>query len=319
MRRARCFLLLAAFLWGGALAALADPLKTCVWGLDDPPPGCSSPEALQPPANAMGFDEGNYETASGLSKFLNADPSGFGGGLNMYQFCDGNPISLTDPFGLGAQGDNGSGFSWIGHFTPGSFGPLSSVPGPYSYFDGTGVASGVAAEGLNLASTLGNEFSQVGNAALTTIGTLGNALNGFADYAGVPGFFTAIAPEMGGLSAAEDGTAALQPMADAAYQTGTTRIVAGYEVGGNAGLVGNTYNVNIWALYQTSNPQGPFALVNALSAEASAAGASQISIVGSAITPTSTLQGLTPGIAGRLGLQFQQISPTTILLQGAVH
>jgi len=37
--------------------------------------------------------------------------------------------------------------------------------------------------------------------------------------------------------AAEGGTAALQPMVDAAFQTGTIRNVAGYELGGNAGLV----------------------------------------------------------------------------------
>jgi len=108
--------------------------------------------------------------------------------------------------------------------------------------------------------------------------------------------------------AAEGGTAALQPMADAAFQTGTIRNVAGYELGGNAGLVGNTYNVNLWGLYATENAQGPFALVNALNAEASAAGASQISITGNAVVK-----------AGRLGFQFQQINPTTILLQGAVH
>ena len=118
--------------------------------------------------------------------------------------------------------------------------------------------------------------------------------------------------------AANTGTRALQPMADAAFQTGTARTLAGYELGGNAGLVGNTYNVNLWALYQTPAPQGPFALVNALRAEASAAGASQISITGNALTPLSTLRGLTPGTAGRLGLEFRQVSPTTILLQGPV-
>ncbi len=39
-----------------------------------------------------------------LCRFMNADPSSFEGGLNFYAFADGNPISLIDPFGLGAQG-----------------------------------------------------------------------------------------------------------------------------------------------------------------------------------------------------------------------
>jgi hypothetical protein len=118
--------------------------------------------------------------------------------------------------------------------------------------------------------------------------------------------------------AAEGGTAALQPMADAAFQTGTIRNVAGYELGGNAGLAGNTYNVNLWGLYATENAQGPFALVNALKGEASAAGASQISITGNAVVNQGLLN-ISPGVASRLGFQFQQINPTTILLQGAVH
>jgi RHS repeat-associated protein len=40
-----------------------------------------------------------------LCRFINQDPSGFGGGMNFYAFADGNPISLIDPFGLGAVGE----------------------------------------------------------------------------------------------------------------------------------------------------------------------------------------------------------------------
>jgi len=35
-----------------------------------------------------------------LCRFINADPLKFGGGLNFYAFCDGNPISNEDPLGL---------------------------------------------------------------------------------------------------------------------------------------------------------------------------------------------------------------------------
>jgi hypothetical protein len=39
-------------------------------------------------------------------RFLNADPSGFSGGSNWFAYADGNPISLSDPFGLLADKDD---------------------------------------------------------------------------------------------------------------------------------------------------------------------------------------------------------------------
>jgi uncharacterized protein RhaS with RHS repeats len=47
-----------------------------------------------------------------LKRFINADPAGMAGGMNWYAYADGNPISLLDPFGLGAQGEN-SPSKWI--------------------------------------------------------------------------------------------------------------------------------------------------------------------------------------------------------------
>jgi len=47
-----------------------------------------------------------------LCRFISSDPSGFGGGLNTYAYASGNPVSLIDPFGLGAIGENGSS-SWM--------------------------------------------------------------------------------------------------------------------------------------------------------------------------------------------------------------
>lgn len=42
-----------------------------------------------------------------LCRFISADPSGFGGGLNMYAYANGNPVSNADPFGLGALSEAG--------------------------------------------------------------------------------------------------------------------------------------------------------------------------------------------------------------------
>ena len=43
-----------------------------------------------------------------LRRFLNEDPSGFSGGMNLYAFAGGDPIDLMDPFGLGPVGSGSS-------------------------------------------------------------------------------------------------------------------------------------------------------------------------------------------------------------------
>ncbi|MCX6937525.1 MAG: DUF6531 domain-containing protein [Verrucomicrobia bacterium] len=41
----------------------------------------------------------------GIMRFVNADPIGFGGGMNWYAYANGNPVMFTDPNGLVAWGD----------------------------------------------------------------------------------------------------------------------------------------------------------------------------------------------------------------------
>jgi hypothetical protein len=60
-----------------------------------------------------------------ICRFVNPDPAGFAGGLNWYAFADGNPISLLDPFGLGAiEGWGGSTATWVNRHL---VNPLNSV------------------------------------------------------------------------------------------------------------------------------------------------------------------------------------------------
>jgi hypothetical protein len=106
-------------------------------------------------------------------------------------------------------------------------------------------------------------------------------------------------------------------MAEAAFETGTIRTVAGYEVAGNAGMVGSTYNMNVWGLYATEGAQGLGALANAFKAEAGAAGATDISITGNAVINPG-IANMNPAIAARFGFTFSQINPATIMLQGPV-
>jgi RHS repeat-associated protein len=47
-----------------------------------------------------------------IQRFLNEDPSGFNGGTNMYAYAGGDPVNLTDPFGLRpVNADSGGGLT----------------------------------------------------------------------------------------------------------------------------------------------------------------------------------------------------------------
>ncbi len=49
-----------------------------------------------------------------ICRFISADPSGFDAGLNWYAYASGNPVSLTDPFGLGVGTSIFGGLRMIG-------------------------------------------------------------------------------------------------------------------------------------------------------------------------------------------------------------
>ena len=59
-----------------------------------------------------------------LGRFLQADPIGVAGGLNFYAYVGNDPLNLTDPFGLAADGGNG-GFS---NYLNGSLSALGQIP-----------------------------------------------------------------------------------------------------------------------------------------------------------------------------------------------
>jgi RHS repeat-associated protein len=240
-----------------------------------------------------------------LARYIQADPIGFMGGINIFSYSRQTPQMEIDASGLDPIGEFFG--TWIGRLSGGAIGEAAEP-----------VAGGIPGEivGGKVGGEIGDAIGDDVIAVLKELEAEANAgLPGDANNAILSGRECGSDVSVG---AAEGGTAALQPMANAALQTGTIRTVAGYELGGNAGLVGNTYNVNLWALYETEGSQGPFALMNALKSEASAAGANQISITGSAVV-NQDLLNIPPAVANRLGLQFQQINPTTILLQGPIQ
>jgi RHS repeat-associated protein len=88
-----------------------------------------------------------------ISRFINADPSGFGGGLNFYAFCNDNPINAEDPFGLDGQISVGIG---------GTFGGTPWVVPPGA-FVGAGISFGFTTGGqlfgqLQLSGMVGGGF-----------------------------------------------------------------------------------------------------------------------------------------------------------------
>ena len=53
-----------------------------------------------PHRTAPGYRGSRYKTASGRPKWLNADPAGLAGGLNLYAYVGNDPIAFVDPSGL---------------------------------------------------------------------------------------------------------------------------------------------------------------------------------------------------------------------------
>ena len=65
---------------------------------------------VQTDSNGLLYMNARYYNVE-LRRFVSADPRGFGESANFYWFANGDPLSLADPFGLGA-GDS-SGYSFL--------------------------------------------------------------------------------------------------------------------------------------------------------------------------------------------------------------
>ena len=60
-----------------------------------------------------------------LGRFINPDPTGFSGGLNVFAYANGNPVSYLDPFGLSP--DWGRVSTGVGEFGLSIFGMVGSL------------------------------------------------------------------------------------------------------------------------------------------------------------------------------------------------
>ncbi len=98
-----------------------------------------------------------------ICRFINPDPAGFGGGLNWYAYADGNPVSMVDPFGLGAV-EAATGGSW-----------LSQI------YSGLGIDNSMAAQGRREEGLIGAaNFLSLGIAEDFSASVFGQNLHGGA-------------------------------------------------------------------------------------------------------------------------------------------
>jgi RHS repeat-associated protein len=117
-----------------------------------------------------------------ISRFLNPDPSAFVGGLNFYAFANGNPISETDPFGLGGWASVLGGVRVVG----GIFEAAAGITlGAATSWTGIGAVAGglVAIHGADQIQAgiqqlwTGNQASSLTSQGLQAAGLSPNAAN----------------------------------------------------------------------------------------------------------------------------------------------
>lgn len=128
-------------------------------------------------------------------RFLNADPIGFSGGSNWFAYADGNPISLSDPFGLSpwfsqdAYGNNLNmgRYGAIGGYGEG--GPSTAEARDLMVtmtYTGLGVAAGAASTAVVAGAAYGalavGVESSVVTGTLFAAGTAGSLATGYSIY-----------------------------------------------------------------------------------------------------------------------------------------
>ncbi len=117
---------------------------------------------------------------------VKTDPSSFNGGLNFFAFCNDNPINATDPFGLGAQGDN-SGASWLASGFQQTQEQIAQLTDAYNAISPEEHASAL----LNMVPVVGG-LKMIGEAAWGSDFVTGQNIDNTLSYAALGGISVAL-------------------------------------------------------------------------------------------------------------------------------
>ncbi len=117
----------------------------------------------------------------GVQRWLNRDPIGEIGGLNLHEFVVNSPLNLVDPYGLA--------FSTFSVDASGG----AYLPGPFSYVRGDSALEQTAADFANLSPTLGNG---VVDAFQFAAGGISMGLDWLSDKSGLTGLLGASPSEI---------------------------------------------------------------------------------------------------------------------------
>jgi len=141
--------------WGGQWGGYTDQETVA-------PPGAGTDPQPRKPLVLLGHRY--YDPGAG--RFLNRDPEGMEGGVNVYAYCTNNPLNLCDPLGLWEV--SVGGFTFDGSVvSDGLKTGLAAVANQFSGgLVGGGYSNHVGFDGAK-------HFAQVADAALTATGVAG--------------------------------------------------------------------------------------------------------------------------------------------------
>lgn len=168
--------------------------------------------------------------AASLNRFLSPDPIGLAGGLNLYAYAEGDPLSYIDPLGLCGQSVWGAAASG---FLEGLGGGLSVLANAFTFggTDALGWTDSASYEGSQY--TVSRVTATVARESLITAATLGIGTAARGGSAAAQAAYKGILVTEAATGGYQIGTGA-QQISEGNYEAGALNVVAGgLRVGGS--------------------------------------------------------------------------------------